>query len=233
MCKKVFVDIETLPPSEDERASITPDVLRRIERRYRREDGGARQSAECSDEEFRRLALFGEYGRVLAIGVIVEQDGEEILRGVLGRERETGMFHLDERRTLRGFWKLMRDFDVRRDLIVGFNLMDFDLPFILKRSFINRVDPTIKLNFARYRSAPIFDVMREWEQWDCRKRISLADLARVLKVDVRKTEGMSGGVVYERFRAGRHEEVAEYCLQDVEVTRAVYRCICPTATSQP
>jgi len=108
MPKRVFVDIETLPPDKS--------------------DGGCpmrEELAACSDEEFRRLALDGDYGRVLTIGLIMEHDSQVIHRGLLGRERQTMMFHLDETRTLRGFWKLLRGFNPRRDIMVGHNLFDF------------------------------------------------------------------------------------------------------------
>lgn len=231
MCKRVYIDIETLPPSDEERDLITPSMLRKLERRRRREDASNCEDEQCSDEEFRRLALFGEYGRVVCIGVIIETDGVETLRGVFGRDRKTEQFHLDEARTLRAFWKFMHDFNPRRDLIVGHNVLDFDLPFIYKRSMIQRVAATVRLNFARYRSQPIFDTMKEWAHWDMRRHISLVDLAGVLKVGMAKTEGMSGKLVYEQICAGRHAEVAAYCLQDVEVVREVHRCMCFEAES--
>jgi hypothetical protein len=66
--------------------------------------------AGCSDEEFRRLALDGDFGCVLTIGLLIEHDEQVIHRGLLGRERQTMMFHLDEARTLRAFWKLLKGF---------------------------------------------------------------------------------------------------------------------------
>jgi hypothetical protein len=177
----------------------------------------------CEDEQFRLLALHAEYGRVLAIGVIVEQDQQIVRCGVLGRDRGKDRFHLDEARTLRGFWKLMADFDVKHDLIVGHNVMDFDLPFLYKRSRIHRVRPAVSLNFARYRHEPIYDTMREWTHWNPHAGlISLTHLAAVLRVGMTKTEGMDGGRVYDEFLAGNHDLIAEYCLQDVKVVRAVY-----------
>jgi hypothetical protein len=201
MVTKVFLDAETLPPDES-------DPLQGCE------------SGSGTDEEFRQLALKPEFGRILCIGVIVERDGEIVTRGVLGRDRATGRFHLDEARILRAFWKLVRDFDDRRDLLVGFNLLDFDLHFICTRSVIRRVRPSIDVCFARYRSRPVYDVMWEFCHW--RHRISLDDLAKILGLQSSKN-GISGDSVYDFFLAGRHEEIADYCMRDVELTRAAYR----------
>lgn len=202
MATKIFLDAETLPPDESDPLPGCESVSR-------------------TDEEFRQLALKPEFGRILCIGLIVERDGEVVTRGVLGRDRVTGRFHLDEARILRAFWKLVRDFDDRRDLLVGFNLLDFDLHFIYTRSVIRQVKPSINICFARYRQHPVYDVMWEFCHW--RHRISLDELAKVLGLRSSKQGGVNGGRVYDLFLAGRHEEIADYCLGDVELTRLIYR----------
>jgi hypothetical protein len=202
MATKVFLDAETLPPERS-------DPL------YSNESGS------CSEEEFRQLALNPQFGRILCLGLIVECDGEVVTRGVLGRDRETRRFHLDEARILRSFWKLVRDFDDRRDLLIGFNLLDFDLHFICTRSVIRRVRPSIDVCFARYRQRPVFNCMWAFTHW--RHRIKLDELARVLGLESPKRDGVDGSRVYDLFTEGRHEEIADYVMRDCECTRAIYR----------
>jgi DNA polymerase elongation subunit (family B) len=216
--KLVFIDIETLPPPEDMRSHIPHSIIKKLARQRRADEG----SGECTEEQFRRLALHGEYGRVLTIGVIVERDGVIEQHGLFGRERQTTMFHLDEARTLRGFWKMMRGFNPSRDLVIGHNVLEFDLPFLYKRSYIHRIQPTVELSFARYRHAPIYDTMKEWAHWAFGNVLSLVELAAVLKVGITKTEGLDGSKVYDNFCAGCHDKIARYCMQDVELVRAVY-----------
>lgn len=217
---RTFLDIETLPPAEERRQHLSPTKIRKLLRK--RGQANHDECSECTEEEFRSLALYAEYGRVLTIGVIVENDGEVIHRGVLGRDRQSMLFHLDEARTLHGFWRLMKDFNVRRDLIIGHNIHAFDLPFLEKRSRIHRIQPTLKLSYAKYRSQPIYDTMQEWSRWNFGQFISLDLLAEVLKVGISKSECIDGSLVYDRFSQGCHQEIAEYCLRDVEVVRAVY-----------
>jgi hypothetical protein len=223
------MDLETVPPAEELRSRLRPDDIRRLQRRKGdvtcqpdgHEDLGS--PASLTEETFRSLSLYAEYGRVLAIGVIIEADDRPERRGVLGRKKQSEMFHLDEGHTLRDFWRLLKDFDTRRDLVVGHNIMDFDLPFIIKRSRVHRVRPSVAFSFARYRSAPIYDTMREWAHWNPRApHISLAHLAEVLNIGIAKTAGMDGSCVYDEFLAGNQELIARYCLQDVDVVRAVY-----------
>jgi hypothetical protein len=220
MAKRLFIDVETLPPAEEARASVNPALAYKLENRHRAP--GSEALARCTEEQFRRLALHAEYGRVLSVGMIVEQDGEVVCRGVLGRERETLKFHLDEARTLRGFWNQLKGFDEGRDLVVGHNVYDFDLPFLYKRSVIRRVRPSVRLRLARYRSRPVFDTMKEWELWAWRPGIKLEELAEVLHLGMTKTDGMDGSCIYDRFREGCHQEIADYCMRDVELTREIY-----------
>lgn len=202
MATKVFLDVETLPPDESDPVC-------------------GRESGSRTEEGFRQLALNPQYGRLLCIGLIIERDGDIITRGVLGRDRSTGRFHLDEARILRAFWKLLRDFNDRHDLLIGFNLLDFDLHFIYTRSVIRRTKPSINVCFARYRQHPVYDVMWEFCHW--RHRISLDELAKILGLKSSKQDGVNGGRVYDLFLEGQHEKIADYCLDDVELTRTIYR----------
>jgi len=71
--RRIFVDIETLPPDRNSSESSVRAEL-----------------SSCSDEEFRRLALDGDFGRVLTVGLIIEHDGEVMHRGLLGRDKQCG-----------------------------------------------------------------------------------------------------------------------------------------------
>ena len=244
MSRRIFLDLETVPPAEDLRAGLKPELVRKLQARQgwraqREAAGGTGVAADgqcaggCTEEQFRSLALYAEYGRILCIGLIIEEGGEVLHRGALGRERSTGEFHLDEARTLRAFWKLVAGFNTGRDLIIGHNIMDFDLPFLYKRSRINQVRPSVFVSFARYRSAPVYDTMREWAHWNPQEaRISLPELAEVLRTGMSKAEGLDGGRVYDELLAGNHERIARYCLRDVEMARTVYYRMCYEAVPE-
>ena len=87
--------------------------------------------------------------------------------------------HREEPAILRDFWDLVRDVD----LFVGFNVLDFDLKFILQRSIVNRVPPSRSISFRRFQQEPVYDVMREWEGWSTRDSISLDTLSRALGME--------------------------------------------------
>jgi DNA polymerase elongation subunit (family B) len=217
MSLRVFVDIESLPPDKEDLTRF-PKVS---------------EACESDEERYRRLALDGDYGRILTIGVIVERDGQVDIQGCFGRDRDTADFHLDEARTLKGFWKLLVDFDVRRDVIIGHNIFNFDLPFIYKRSVIHRVQVPVVLSFARYRSQPVYDTMHEWNRWDLKKYTALDDLARILGLESSKTDHINGAHVYDRFCEGGHTAIADYCMRDVKLTRDIYYRLTQQEKSEP
>lgn len=218
MSKRIYLDIETLPPEESVREKLARELL--VERGFGELGVNEAEIEAEAEDKYRDLALEGEWGRLLCIGVVIEENGAVKHYGVLGRDRETRRFHLDEARTLRSFWSLVAGFREGLDLFIGHNLLDFDLVFLYKRSCIHRVKPSVNLSFRRYQSHPIFDTMWEWTKW--RRRISLHDLAQTLGIQSPKESGMNGLSIYDLYQHGRHEEIAQYCMRDVKCAREVF-----------
>lgn len=109
----------------------------------------------------------------------------------------------------------------RRPCFVGHNVKDFDLRFIYQRSVILKVRPPFPLpHDARGNNEMMFDTMLAWAGWG--NRISLDSLCTALSVGG-KTDGVTGKDVWPMVQAGRIREVADYCNQDVECVRNVYR----------
>lgn len=203
MRRVITIDIETLPAADDTR------VERQGETRQR--------------EEHLKTALNGDAGRLLCIGYIDDARAGQTTRGVIGWDEKHARFTLDERTMLEEFWTLLRDFRPQVDRIVGHCIFDFDLKFIMKRSVICGVPPTVDLSFARYRNTPIFCTCSEWERWSYGAKISLDKLARVLGLRSPKEDGVNGSHVFEMFQRGDYRALHDYCLRDTEVTRAIYR----------
>ena len=201
--RKIFLDIETLPPDR-EALEATANL------------------ETCEDKDFRKLALKAEKGRILTIGVIIEEDGKITHQGLFGRDRATRKFHVNEAKTLRCFWNVVGEINEKNDLLIGHNILDFDLPFLVKRSIINRVQPP-QISFRRYQKSPIYDTMWEWSLWG--HRISLNDVCEAIGIESSKTGDIDGSQIYDYYQAGRHEEIALYCMRDVECTREIYYCI--------
>ena len=206
---RLFLDIETLPADESIKAGLESKIRppRNLSRPETLERWEAENKPEKVEDTFRKTALRGHRGRILCIGYIKEGPkgfNEDVITGL-------------EPSTLRYFWDLAKDVD----LFVGFNILSFDLRFILQRSIIHGIRPTRQLSFARYRSDPVYDVMEEWECWG-RGNISLGELSEALGLVSPKGE-LDGSKVYDYYQDGRLDEVYRYCMEDVRTTRAIYR----------
>jgi hypothetical protein len=197
--KKLFLDIETLPASGDQMA-IVKDLFEEQKKK------NGKKAVETSfDSFFRGTSLSGEFGRIFCIGYAINDQPAECLSG-------------DEKTMLTKFWQIAQD----TSLFIGHNVMDFDFRFIYKRSIILGVKPTQDLSFARYRSSPIFDTMKEWEKWGA-IGTSLHKIALAMNFESSKSGGIDGSQVYDFFLAGKLDEICLYCKRDVEVTRKVYK----------
>ena len=196
---KLFLDIETIPSAQEHRASHV-EILKK------RNSNGMKSEEDI----YKATALDGTFGRICCIGII-----KEGTQGVIQKE----VFSGDEKEILTKFWEGARG--VQR--FIGHNIWAFDLPFIYKRSIINGVKPRQDISFARYRNIPIYDTMLEWDLWNMeRGRAQKLDtLAKVLGLPTSK-DTMDGSMVWKYYQEGRIQEISDYCMKDVELTRNVY-----------
>ena len=192
---KLFFDIETVPAHEDDH-----EVLRAI---YKK-----KKSKEDSDFEkyLAQTSFDGGFGRIVCISYAINDGAVQTLSG-------------DEKKILQDFWEIARNIG----LFVGFNVMEFDLRFIYQRSIVLSVKPSVNLIFARYRNAPIYDIMHEWKKWNMTASISLDTLAKILKLPTSKGGVIEGKDVAKAYKDGRIAEICTYCEKDVELTRKIYK----------
>jgi hypothetical protein len=116
-----------------------------------------------------------------------------------------------EKKMLQDFWNLLEE----TDIIVGFNIRQFDIPFVTTRSFIKNVPITpfilknivdLRESISAFRFGPT--------------RGSLKDYAEAVGI---LTSGMSGKDI-PRLYAQKHFEMLEKYLNiDLEITEAVYK----------
>ena len=214
--RRLYLDIETLPASDESFAALK--ILHTKKKAKKKKD------TECGDvADFEQYLLGtsfdGSFGRILCIAYAIDDQPVEVLNG-----------DGDEAGMLEEFWKIVDsiskpaqnsqwpDYGVQ---FIGHNVMDFDLRFIYQRSIVNRVKPAYELSFARYRNHPIYDTMKEWTKWS-NNNIGLEHIALALGVPTPK-DGIDGSQVADFYKAGKAEEICEYCKRDVEATRAVYK----------
>ena len=206
----LYLDIETLPAAwTDEQ--VDAHAAASVPGNYTKPESVAKWIAENRQEAWLRTALDWRHARICAIGVIVEI-GHDV------QERTVAM--LDEH----GERKMLAELDVimeqyAPDTIVGHNVIGFDLPRL--HIAAARTLPSLARRLADYRGHrhAVVDTMRLAMGME---RCRLGDLALALGLEGKSGDGSQ---VWDLWLAGCRDEIAAYCLQDVEVTRAVYRAL--------
>lgn len=105
--------------------------------------------------------------------------------------------------------------------LVGHNVINFDARFLFQRSAVHAVKPPFIIpTDTRYNGDRIYDTMLAWAGWG--NYAKLSDVCFALGITV-KSGGIDGSLVWDYVQAGRIAEVSEYCDEDVEAVRSVYR----------
>lgn len=214
---KVVLDIETVQAPREEWARIAGRQLTSGEVTFA-ESGGdlfavgeAEAQQRLDDELYEKSSFDGTFSKIVCIGLLEFTDNLEP-RGAIS------WYGGNEQALLRAFWSHLAQ--SRPSLFITHNGLNFDLPFIKKRSIIHQVKPAMEINLAKFRAEPVYDTMAIWSNWDNRGWVKLDVLARALKVE---SKSGSGSQVAQMWADGQGKEIALYCLQDTYVT---YGCYC-------
>jgi len=223
------LDIETLAlPGFRDR--VGPKLEKELKLGFMRLEQQQRYLEDIAAEEERVYqlgSLNATSGRVLSIAVHVGPVPGFEIEGLTANQGEHAFgidadgFEQSETKALKDFLALMSDFDPECDLLVGHNIINFDLPFIFQRCLANNIAVTPFVDLSEFNVRGVYDTMRGW--WlGARNRVALDDVAWALGIESSKTGEIEGSKVFELYQAGRLAEIREYNLNDVRVTRKVY-----------
>lgn len=212
----LFIDIETIPTQRPGALDEFKATVKAPGNMSKPETIAAwmRDNAEqAATDAWRKTALDGSQGEILCIGWAIDDGEPNTVIRELG-ESEANILHT--------FYQLMINEGLDNMIqIVGHNVKDFDLRFLYQRSVIHGARPSFPLRQGqRYGGDFVFDTMAEWAGWG--NRISLKNLCRALNIPVKQGD-IDGANLWDAVLAGRYNEIADYCMSDVEATRAAWR----------
>lgn len=123
---------------------------------------------------------------------------------------------------LEDFWEGVLSYDV----FVTFNGRAFDVPFLLHRSVVHGIRPSLAFNQSRYltkQSSPYhIDLMDELTMYGAMsKRPSLHLLLRAYGIESKKGE-VDGSQVAELFHAKKFRDLVRHNIDDIIATTALY-----------
>ncbi|MEW6703187.1 MAG: ribonuclease H-like domain-containing protein [Bacteroidota bacterium] len=211
----VGVDFETLSESQKE-----------FLLRYTELEKDQQKKEELFEETKRYLSLYPYTAKIVAIGML-NTDTEKTMVLYEGSENDewdagekiAKYKPLSEEEMLKYFWKFIR----KAEKVISFNGRNFDLPFIMIRSAINKIKPTRNLMKNRYDVSSHIDLLEQFTFYGLTKKFNLDFYCRAFGVESPKSKGITGMDVKELYKAGRIKEIAVYCGEDVKATYELYK----------
>ena len=159
-------------------------------------------------------ALSAISGRIVCICLLVD-DGCAI--------REIAIASEDEGQVVSEFWTAIRPTDV----LVGHNLLGFDLPFIRQRGWILGIRPSRAIDERRFYTRDVVDTLELWTNWGHKKGATLEALGTALGCGGKSADGTR----VDGWWADRNlEAIKSYCREDV---RLAYRVYCRLTYQEP
>jgi len=153
-------------------------------------------------------ALDASTGRVLAIGYH-NPDLPATAIDAADKINKEGM--------IERFWQKAEALRHQSRPMVGLNIHDFDLPFLVRRSWLLGIEvPDWVIRQERYFDSVFVDLRKRWlcGQYAANTRSSFAHLAKAFQTDG-KPDGVDGSQFYELWETDREAAIA-YLKNDVE-----------------
>lgn len=205
---RLFVDIETLPTDRpdiiaDISTGITPPA--NISKPETIAKWESEKKPEAVAEAVHKTGLSGAFGRVCVIAFAFDDGKTFAVHGD------------DESAVVGGFAAALTE---KKHRVVGHNVQ-FDIRFIWQRAMILGLDlPSWwPVRAKPWDSASLYDTMTEFA--GVGQRISLDKLCKAFGLEGKGD--IDGSKVAQAWADGRKQEVIDYCAQDVERVRKLYK----------
>lgn len=208
----LFIDIESLPgETKPDLAEVEPP------KNYKDPEKIKKYQEEKLDEIYRKQALDSMQGRLLCLAWAIDDDPVQSV--IVGRNTET------EEELINSIQKeiLNLPIDIYSLGWVGHNIKTFDLPWIWRKALKYRCFDLARIIPRQRYDKRIKDTMEMWAI-DFKDYVSLDKIAKFLGMEG-KGDRIDGSKVYDMWIEGRLEEIENYCRDDVELVREVYKII--------
>jgi len=198
----IYFDIETGPEELEICGHLMPEFSARSN--YKDELKIAANIAEQREAWLEKRPLAAMSGRILAVGII--KDGNFCLISDI-----EGEAHL-----LSTFWDTITDHGAFTRKVIGFNSNRFDLPFLIRRSWLMQVDMPATVMTGRYLNSHFVDLMEMWQCGDRQASVSLDKLSKYFGLEGKNGEGKFFYQLWENDR----DKAIQYLENDLYLTKS-------------
>lgn len=214
----ITIDLETCPaqnPAVREEIAATISHPANISKAETIAAWHAEKKPAAVEEAWRKTSFDGAHGHICVVGLAFDDEPAQAIY--------SDSWHADEAQVLQDlFARLNARIEQHpnvRPRFVGHNLVEFDLRFLFQRCVVLGVRPSPHIPFAaKPWDDSVYDTM---VRWGARAGGSLDKIAKALGLAGKGN--IDGSKVWDYVRDGRIAEVADYCKNDIDLTRALYR----------
>jgi len=210
----IVIDIETIPDQSPTAKQEIAETIKHPVQMKKQEtiddwhNGSGKYAGEkekAIEEKWLKTSFDGGYGQICCI--CFDMGGHEHSLTTTG----------DDRDLLSNFWDIINE--TKESLYFIAHNAKFDLPFLWHRSIVNNVIPAKFFKPHGRHGSDHFCTMEAWAGFN--GKIGLDRLAKILRLGS-KTEGMDGSQVWPEFQKGNIQKIADYCMDDVRLTKAIF-----------
>ena len=207
--KTMVFDIETVGKKFEELDEAEQDYLL----------NNLEKATEDKEEAKKKTGLYSIFGKVCAIGAFNpgSKKGMVLLLGgkdlVPEKENYTYKIFETEKDLLTEFWKITTEYE----LFVTYNGDNFDFPYLIIRSGINRVK--VPFEVKKWGSEKFIDLQLKIKQSHAFK---LEMLCKAFGIENPKEAGVHGNDVNELFDNKDFQKIADYVARDAYSTAQLY-----------
>lgn len=143
-------------------------------------------------------------------------DSKIVAIGVRYKNNNNILIDDDEKKILKLFWAEWKNINQenKNSLLIGFNVLNFDIPFIVSRSFINNVE------IVPFSLRSILDLKNKINAYRYGKsRGKLSDYGKFLGLEV---SSFDGSKVASLWNENKLQELKNYLCNDLEITEQLF-----------
>jgi 3'-5' exonuclease len=220
--RKIVVDIETCAfPFESLSESQQEYIIR-----YAEKEKDEELRKELINDAIRFTSLYPLTAKVIVIGIYdIEKEKSFIYYESETKEEwdsednNLSFKGLSEVEILKSFWGIIEVCDQ----VITFNGRNFDIPFLMMRSAMNRIKPSKNLLGNRYDQTQHIDLLEQFTFYGLTKKFNLDFYCNAFGVKSPKSEEVSGMEVKNLYEAGKIKDIAIYCGNDIFATYQLYK----------
>lgn len=218
----IILDIETVGFELDNLAESQQEFLLR----YVEKEQDEKLRKEKFDDAERYLSLYPFTAKIISIGLLnSETEGSLVLYNntideeSFVEEKNIKYVGKSEIEILKLFWSYIS----KTDKVITFNGRNFDIPFLMLRSAMLNVKPSINLIHNRYNITHHIDLLDQFTFYGISRKFNLDFYCHAFGIISPKSKGISGMEVKELYKAGKVKDIAVYCGEDIRATYKLYK----------